>query len=82
MKTDLVLTMGDCLAMCCDGLKHVNPPSKNARHIPITAGADDGTKNDGDGCSCDRWGHPCSGCDDQKRGLCEPVQDFANKEQR
>ena len=82
MKTDLVLTMGEYLAMCCDVPKHMNPPGKDARHIPITAEGYVEMKNDGHGRRCDRWGHPCPDCIDQKRGLPEPVQDFANKEQR
>jgi hypothetical protein len=59
MKTDVVLTTGEYLAMCCDSPNHVNPPGKDARHIPITAGEDAGTKNEEQGCRCDRWGHSC-----------------------
>jgi hypothetical protein len=82
MKTDLVLTMGEYLAMCCDVPKHVNPPARGAHHIPITAEGDVGTKNDGHGCRCDRWGHPCPNCTDDKQGQRATVQDFGNKEQR
>ena len=67
MKTDLVLTAGEYLAMCYDVPAHVNPPGKDARHIPITAGGDIGTKNEGHSCSCDRWGHPCPGCTEHKK---------------
>jgi hypothetical protein len=79
MKTDLVLTMDECLAMCCNVPNRVNPPGKDARHIPITAGGDLETKNDGHGCTCDRWGHPCPGCTNHKQGQHATVQDLATK---
>lgn len=82
MKTDLVLTIGEYLALCCDVPKHVIPPASDARHIPITAESDIESNNDAHGCRRVRWGHPRPGCTDQKRGECAPVQDFANKEQR
>ena len=82
MKTDLVLTTGEYLAMCCDLPKHVNALGKDARRVPITAEGDVKTKNDAHGRSCDRWGHACPDCTDQKRGLRESVQDFPNKEPR
>jgi hypothetical protein len=82
MKTDLVLTMGEYLAMCCDVPKQVNPPGKDARHIPITAEGDVETKNVGHGCRCDRWGHLCPSFTEYKQEQCAPVQDFGNKESR
>jgi len=82
MKTDLVLTMDEYLAMCCDIPKHVNPPTRGAHHIPITAEGDFGPNNEARACRCDRWGHPCPGCTGQNHGQRAPVQDFGNKEQR
>jgi hypothetical protein len=81
MKTDLVLTMGEYLAMCCDVSKHVSPPARGAHHIPITADGDIGPKNGAQACRCDRWGHPCAGCTDDKQGQRAAVQDFTNREQ-
>jgi hypothetical protein len=77
MKTDLVLTMGEYLAMYGDVPKHVNPPGKDARHIPVTA--DVKPRNEAHGCRCDRWGHPCPGYADQKQGQRATVQDLATK---
>ena len=60
MKTDLVLTMDEYLNACCVAPR-IKPPTKDARHVPIT------TENVVDlhpkehGCRCDRWGHPCPG---------------------
>jgi hypothetical protein len=82
MKTDLVLTTGEYLAMCCNLPSHVDRPDKDARHIPITAGADVGAKNEGHGHRCDRWGHPFPGCTEYEQGQCATVQDFDNKEPR
>lgn len=82
MKTDLVLTMGEYLAMCCDVPKQVNPPARDARHIPITTESDLKRNDEADRCRCDRWGHPCDGCTRHKQGQRASVQDFANKEPR
>jgi hypothetical protein len=84
MKTDLVLTIGEYLALCCDVPKHVIPPGRDARHIPITAEDDVEPNIETHGCRCDRWGHPRSGCTDQKHEQlqCATVQDFANRESR
>ena len=82
MKTDLVLTMGEYLAMCCHIPKHVIPAPRNAHHIPITAKENIKLDNESGRSRCDRWEHPCSGCIDQKQGQSPSVQDFANKEPR
>ena len=82
MKTDAVLTTGEYLAICCDSPNHVNPPDKDARHIPITAGGDVGTKNEEQGSTCDRWGHPCPRCTEHEQLQCASVQDFGNRESR
>ena len=82
MKTDLVLTTGEYLAICCNPPSRVDPPGKDARQIPITAGADVRTKNGGHGCRCDRWGHPCPRCTEHEQLQHAPVQDFGDKEQR
>lgn len=82
MKTDLVLTTAEYLAICCNPSSRVDPSGKDARHIPITAGADVRTKNETHGCRCDRRGHPHSCFTDQNHGQCATVQDFANREQR
>ena len=82
MKTDLVLTMGEYLAMCCDVPKHGNPPGRDAHHIAITAEGDIGPNTKAQACRCDRWGHPCPGCIDDKQAQHVTVQDFGNKEPR
>lgn len=66
MKTDLALTMDEYLSAYCV-TPHVKPPAKDARHVPIT------TEENGDlhpknrGCRCDRWGHPCAGCTENRK---------------
>lgn len=82
MKTDVVLTIDEYRALCCDVPKHVNPPARDARYIPITAEGDVELNTDANGCRCDRWGHPCPDCTDDKQAQCAAVQDFGNKEQR
>jgi hypothetical protein len=82
MKTDLVLTTDEYLTMCCDNPKHVNPPARDAHHIPITAEHDFVSNNEPQACRCDRWGHPCPGCAEHAQEQCAPVQDFAKKEPR
>jgi hypothetical protein len=82
MKTGLVLTMDEYLAMSCDIPKHVNPPTRGAHHVPITAEDDFGPNNEPRAGRCDRWGHPCPGCTGDKQGQRATVQDFGNKEQR
>ena len=82
MKTDLVLTMDEYLAMSCGIAKHVNPPTRAAQHIPITAEGDFGASNEARARYCNRWSHPCPGCTDQNHGKRVPVQDLKNKEQR
>ena len=61
MKTDVVLTMGECLDECCAFWKPVSPPAPDARHVPIKARGDIDLKRETHGCRCDRWGHPCPG---------------------
>ena len=74
MKTDTVLTMNEYFDACCGVPKQVDPPAAdNARHIPITSEVD--ARNEEHGCRCDRWGHPCSGClEERKPRLC-PASD-------
>ena len=62
MKTDLVLTMDEYLDMYRDVPKHVNPPERDARHVPITAEGNIDPKSEAHGCRCDRWGHPYPDC--------------------
>ena len=50
MKTDLVLTTREYLDMCFGVPKHVNPPAKDARHIPITAEGDAEANYEVHGC--------------------------------
>jgi hypothetical protein len=66
MKTDLVLTMGEYLAMCCDVPKHVIPPARDARHIRITTERNVELNIESRGYRCDRWGHLRPDCTDQK----------------
>jgi len=80
MKTDLVLTMAEYLAMCDYMPKHVNPPGKEARHIAVRSDVE--SRNEEHGCRCDRWGHPCPNCTDHKQGQRATVQDLATKKQR
>ena len=58
MKTDTVLTTDEYFAACCAVPKHVNPPARNARHIPITGEEDIDLGNKKHGCRCNRWGIP------------------------
>jgi hypothetical protein len=74
MKTDLVLTTGEYLAMCCDVPKRVNPPARDAHHIPITAESDIGPENKAPACRCDRWGHLSPSCPEERKRLC-PASD-------
>ena len=67
MKTDTVLTTDEYFAACCAVPKHVNPPARNARHIPITGEEDIDLRNKKHGCRCDRWGHPCPNCLEQRK---------------
>ncbi|HZS18748.1 MAG TPA: hypothetical protein VFA51_12540 [Candidatus Udaeobacter sp.] len=75
MKTDTVLTMNENLNMCCGVTEQVNPPADNARHIPITSKGDIDPRSEEHGCRCDRWGHPCTDClEERKPRLC-PASD-------
>lgn len=75
MKTDTVLTMDEYFAACCTTTKHVNPPVENARHVPITSEVDARSKEHG--CRCDRWGHPCPGClEERKPKLCPAADEL------
>ena len=62
MKTDVVLTMDEYLDQCCALAKPVSPPTRDARHVPITAENELDSGTEAHGCRCDRWGHPCPGC--------------------
>ena len=79
MKTDLVLTMDEYLATCCDVPLHVIPPGRDARHIAISTEGYVGTKDEAHACRCDRWGHPCPDCEYEKE-QCPPVQDSGKKQ--
>ena len=73
MKTDVVLTMDEYLNMCCGVPKPVNPLADNARHIPITSEVD--ARSEEHGCRCDRWGHPCPGCHEERKPRLCPASD-------
>jgi len=66
MKTDLVLTMDEYLNACCVAPR-VKPPAGEARHIPITEKTVVDPRPNEHGCRCDRWGHPCPGCVENKK---------------
>jgi hypothetical protein len=59
MKADLVLTMDEYLDQCCALPKPVSPPTREARHVPITLENDLDSGRAAQGYRCDRWGHPC-----------------------
>ena len=75
MKTDLVLTTGEYLAMCCDVPKQVNPPARDAHHIPITAESDLKRNDEAHGCRCDRWGHVSPRCPEERNPRLCPASD-------
>ena len=58
MKTDRVLTMDECFNEWGAVPMHVDPPTCDARHIPIAEETDAGLRRNGCSCNCDRWGHP------------------------
>ena len=62
MKADVALTMDEYLKACCLSSHYVNPPQKDARHIPITTEDHAGLTPREHGCCCDRWGHLCPAC--------------------
>jgi hypothetical protein len=82
MKTDRVLTMDECLNEWGAVPMRVDPPACDARHIPIAEEKGMDSRTSVRSCNCDRWGHPCRGCTDNKQGQHATVQDFDNKEQR
>jgi hypothetical protein len=55
MKTDRVLTMDEYLDACCVVPTSVNPPARDARHVPITVADDHDSDTKAHGCRCDRW---------------------------
>jgi hypothetical protein len=65
MKTDRVLTMDECLNEWGLVPTRVEPAGCDARHVPITADMKPGPRTNARNCNCDRWGHPCSGCDER-----------------
>ena len=79
MKTDLVLTMDESLAMCGDVPRHVIPPARNARHIPITPEDNIEPNDEVHGSECDRWGSRDQAAPTMKHGQRAPAQDFGNK---
>ena len=66
MKTDRVLTMDECFNEWGAVPMHVDPPTCDARHIPIAEETDAGLRRNGCSCNCDRWGHPCPNCVEPK----------------
>jgi hypothetical protein len=74
MKTDLVLTMDEYLN-AWRLTPRVKPPTKDARHIPITGDID--PRNKEHSCRCDRWGHPCPNClEERKPRLCAAADEL------
>jgi hypothetical protein len=62
MKTDRVLTIDEYLNEICVLPKQINPPTPEARHISVAVEENphvDATEHDR---RCNRWGHPCEGC--------------------
>jgi len=79
MKTDVVLTMGECLDECRAFWKPVSPPAPDARYVPITAAGDIDLESEAHPCRCDRWGHPCPDClDTQKNQMRAACHDFSS----
>jgi hypothetical protein len=66
MKTDRVLTMQECLNEWGVVSMHVDPPRRDARHIPIAEEKDVNLGRNVRSCNCDRWGHPCPNCVEPK----------------
>jgi hypothetical protein len=66
MKTDRVLTMDECFNEWGAVPMHVDPPTCDARHIPIAEETDADLRRNGRSCNCDRWGHPCPSCAEPK----------------
>jgi hypothetical protein len=65
MKTDRVLSVAECLNEWGAVPTRVEPPACGARHVPITADMKPGPRTNARSCNCDRWGHPCPGCDER-----------------
>jgi hypothetical protein len=66
MKTDRVLTVDECLNEWGAVPMHVDPPTCDARHVPITEDNDVDLRRNARSCNCDRWGHPCPRCAEPK----------------
>jgi hypothetical protein len=66
MKTDRVLTVDECLNEWGAVPMHVDPPTCDARHIPIAEEKDADLRRNARSCNCDRWGHPCPSCANPK----------------
>jgi hypothetical protein len=62
MKTDRVLTMDECLNEWGAVPTRVDPPTCDARHIPITEEKEVDRGRHERSCNCDRWGHPFPSC--------------------
>ena len=75
MKIDRVLTMSECLASGYGGVSCVNPPTNDARHVPITAKGDIGPKNKARACRCNRWGHLSPSCPEERKPRLCPASD-------
>jgi hypothetical protein len=75
MKTDRVLMMSECLASWYGGVSCVKPPADDARHVPVAAQDDVEIGSQDHVCRCDRWGHPCEGCQ-------RPYQPVSREEQK
>jgi hypothetical protein len=75
MKTDLVLTMDEYLNACSIA-RRVNPPASDARHVPIAV-QEDAEVHKEHGCRCDRWGHPCPDClENREPQLCAAADEL------
>lgn len=66
MKMDVVLTMNEYLK-ACRAARLVRPPARDARHIPITLENFVEAHPKEHACRCDRWGHPCPDCAENKK---------------
>ena len=77
MKTDTVLTMNEYFDACCGVPKHVDPPTDNAGHIPVTSEENIDRQSEEHVCRCDRWGNPCPDClEERKPGLCAAADEL------
>jgi hypothetical protein len=67
MKTDRILTMFEYLDQWGLIPMRVTPPAGNARHVPIATETNVAPTSHEHACRCDRWGHPCAGCVEERK---------------